>query len=180
MIQFNKLGISGDGKQLVIDVQVIDSYLYDNIYIESITIGTKDNYTSTGIDTNYIYQSQYTNQKQVSLLLDTLDLNNTVIKENLLFIYVKATGVPHPDTPCGLDKEITTAAIVDTYSLYELGMGFLRQVEKDCVLPKDFINFILEQKAFELALKTGNFLQAIKYWDKFFKERQVSKSISCC
>ena len=40
-------------------------------------------------------------------------------------------------------------------------------------IPKDFIDFILRYKALDLALKTENYIQANKYWNKFFKNNNV-------
>lgn len=181
MIQFNELGLSKDGKQVIIDVQVIDSELYTEVYLDSINIDKYQNYVSTGVSTSPIYTTQVQgNQKRSTLILDTLDLNNTAIQGGLFFIYVKVKGAPSPETPCGLDNETTIGTIVDTHSIYNLSMSYLRQVEETCEIPKDFIDLMLKFKAFNLALDTENYPTAIKYWDKFFKERQANRVVNKC
>lgn len=181
MVQFNELGLSKDGKKIIIDAQVIESDFYQDVYLDTINIDTYSNYTEAGVSTTPIYTHTVTGeQKKVHLVLDNLDLNNTSIQGNLFFVYVKVKGTPSPETPCGMDEVTTTGTIVDTHSIYNISMGYLRQVEDSCEIPKDFIDMMLKYKAFNLALETQNFPTAIKYWEKFFKGKKATRTVNKC
>lgn len=58
---------------------------------------------------------------------------------------------------------------MNTRSLYESLMYYIRQIDKTCSVPKDLINKYLQIKAFTTSLKTGNYILAIKYWNKFLR-----------
>ena len=45
---------------------------------------------------------------------------------------------------------------------------YIRQIENECEIPKNFIDSILKYKALELSVRTGNYPLAIKYWNKYF------------
>lgn len=180
MVQFNELGISSDGNQIVIDVQVKDLNYYTDVFLDTIKIDTQDTYVSTGVSSTPVYTSTISgSEKRVQLTLSGIDLNNININDSLLFIYVGVKGTPSPDTPCGMDEIVTIGVLVNTYKIYELGMKYLRQVESECVIPKEFIDLVLKQKAFELALYTKNYIQAIKYWNKFFKNQSIINTYDC-
>ena len=45
-----------------------------------------------------------------------------------------------------------------------------------------FINYILQYKAFKLAIKTGHYTEAIKYWKRFFmgiKDSVITPNCGC-
>ena len=90
-------------------------------------------------------------------------------KDNLLFVYVKANGTPASDTPCGMDEETTLGVILYHYPIYNAMMNSIKELEKNCEVPKNFINSILRFKAFELAIDTEHYNQAIIYYNKFIK-----------
>lgn len=51
-----------------------------------------------------------------------------------------------------------------------------------CCPPKVFIDCILRFKAFELSIEAGNYLQAIQFWNKFFRNKELKNLFSngCC
>lgn len=111
-----------------------------------------------------------------------LPLNILNIQPNdMLFVYVIATGVPASNTPCGLDNNKIIGTVVNLKNIYTKAISYLREIEciDNCQIPKNLINFILEFKALELSIKTGNYLQAIKYWKKFFTKVKVTSKCSC-
>ena len=55
-------------------------------------------------------------------------------------------------------------------------MNYIRGIECDCSIPKNFIDFILRLKALELCIKTGNYTKAIKYWNRL----NINPSNECC
>lgn len=90
-------------------------------------------------------------------------------KDNLLFVYVKTNGTPASDTPCGMDEETTLGVTLYHYPIYNAMMNSIKELEKNCEVPKNFINSILRFKAFELAIDTEHYNQAIIYYNKFIK-----------
>lgn len=90
-------------------------------------------------------------------------------KDNLLFVYVKTKGTPASDTPCGMDEETTLGVTLYHYPIYNAMMNSIKELEKNCEVPKNFINSILRFKAFELAIDTEHYNQAIIYYNKFIK-----------
>ena len=120
------------------------------------------------------------NTKNLRLVLNSLDfVNQQDLNTGLFFVYVNVRGIPSPDTPCGLDNESTIGIVFNKVDLYRICMGYFRELESTCNIPKGFIDFILRMKGLELSIKTGNYIQAIKYWNKFFKGKSVT-SISNC
>ena len=97
--------------------------------------------------------------------------NNSTLtfKDNLLFVYVKTNGTPASDTPCGMDEETTLGVTLYHYPIYNAMMNSIKELEKNCEVPKNFINSILRFKAFELAIDTEHYNQAIIYYNKFIK-----------
>lgn len=114
---------------------------------------------------------------RLELPLSTLNIQNT----DILFVYAIATGVPSSNTPCGLDNNKILGTVINLKNIYTKAISYLREIEciDNCRLPKGFINFILEFKALELSIKTGNYLQAIKYWKKFFTKVKINSKCSC-
>lgn len=102
---------------------------------------------------------------------------------DMLFVYVIATGTPAADTPCGFDNSRIMGTVVDLQCIYNNALTFVRQIEDSCEIPKGFIDFILKFKALELYVKTGNYPLAIKHWNKYLSNMKanvtVTKSCGC-
>lgn len=120
------------------------------------------------------------NTKNLRLVLNSLDfINQQDLNTGLFFVYVNVRGVPSPDTPCGLDNESTVGVVFNKVDLYRICMEYFRELESTCNIPKGFIDFILRMKGLELSIKTGNYIQAIKYWNKFFKGKSITNISNC-
>lgn len=192
MIQFNELRITPDGKKLVIDASVKDLNYYNDVYIDAIIIDSQNTYVSNGPSSKPLFyyeisnpnvtvtypeyngyvpsrqgNSEDINEKRVRLELDSKILGDS-ISTNLFFVYVIAKGTPSPDTPCGMDNQTTLGVVADLYPYYRSVMNGIKEISNECEIPRTFIDNLLRFKALELSLKTGNYIQAIKYWNKFF------------
>ena len=176
MVHFNELTITPDGKYLIIDVSVLSESYYENIYLDSIVIDNQDTYISTGPSSEPVYSysvpeeiSVLTNEpinlKHLHLVLDKIDLKDL---SNMFFVYVRTKGTPAPETPCGLDHITTMGTVVNMYPFYQQAMNYIGEIAQRCSIPANFIDFILKQKGLEVAVKTGNYPDAIKYYNKFF------------
>lgn len=104
-----------------------------------------------------------------------INKNDSILtfKDNLLFVYVQTEGAPALDTPCGMDEETTLGVTLYHYPIYNSIMNSIKELEKDCEVPKSFIDNMLRFKAFELALNTEHYNQAIIYYNKFIKNANL-------
>lgn len=101
------------------------------------------------------------------------------LNDNILFVYVGVRGIPEPDTPCGMDNKYSVAVAVNLRPVYNMAMSYIKELESTCNIPRRFIDMILRLRAFELSIKTGNFLTAIKQWDKLFKNKRIVSPAKC-
>ena len=75
-----------------------------------------------------------------------------------------------------------TGIAVNLRPIYNMAMGYIKELDSNCSIPKGFIDMILRIKAFKLALKTGNYTVAFKWWDKLFKNKRsisINKRCGC-
>lgn len=189
MIQFNELYIDRHDLELRIDVSVQSLSIYDNVYLDKIIIDNQDTYVEEGPSHSPLLTINISNPSndseeelnvksfKVNVSKDQLPLHN-----QLLFVYVLTKGNPDFNTPCDLDNSVTLGVVCNLYHIFIKFMHYVREVEKICSLPKRFIDSILRFKALNLALSTGNYLLAIKYWNKYFKNKTVEDFIiqRCC
>lgn len=211
MVTFQELRITPDGKYLIIDVSIKNEPYYENVYIDSVIIDTQDTYVPSGPsnnpvytytnenenvtkvyttcdcnpvldeDTSYCFVTDDYSNKNIRLILNYQDLGVT-LKDNMLFVYVIAKGTPAADTPCGMDNSIVMGTVVDLYPIYCRTIQYLKELTNECQTPSGLINMILRIKALELSIKTGNYTQAIGYWNKYFTNldsNPVPKSNYC-
>lgn len=175
MITFNELRVTPNNVSLIIDASVVSSDYYDNIYIESIVIDTQDTYIKNGPSSKAIYNytvEEGENQKRIRLTLKEEDLG-IPINGNMFFVYVITTGEYKEDTPCELKRNINIGTAVNLYPIYKKAVEYTRELANTCSIPKNFIDFILKIKALDLNIKTGNYYEAIRYWNKMFKTFNV-------
>lgn len=183
MVHFNELTITPDGKYLIIDVSVLSETYYKDIYIDSVVIDNQNTYLSSGPSSEPVYSysvpektslltNEPVNLKHLRLVLDRLDLQDL---NNMFFVYVRTKGTPAPETPCGLDNMTTMGTVVNMYPFYQQAMNYIGELADKCGVSPNFTDFILKQKGLEVAIKTGNYPDAIKYYNKFFlgKSNQI-------
>ena len=182
MIHFNELKISADAQHLIIDVSVLSESYYKNVYIDSIVIDNQDTYVGTGPSSNPVYSysvpdgvSKLTkktySQKHVRLDLSPVDLGSL---DGLFFVYVRTKGIPSADTPCGMDNITTLGTVCNMYPFYQQAMNYIKEIANNCSAPQNFADYILKLKGLELAVRTGNYPDAIKYYNKFFSGKSKS------
>ena len=171
MVIFNELRITPDNNKLIIDVSVNDHKYYENINIEAIAIDTDSTFSNNGPSGDTVYEYQVENdeeKKRLRLILSSDDMKSP-ISNNMYFVYVILSGEYHPNTPCELKKPVTIGTAVNLYPVYKQAVLYTRELSEDCSIPKKFVDYILRIKAIDLNIKTGNYQEAIKYWNKLFK-----------
>lgn len=206
MIEFSKCVIDPEGKKLIIEAAVKSGEYYEDVYIDSIAIDTEDTFSPTGPSSSPIFTANYEREVEVAALLgepegeaqpevlkelvkDTKNisleltpkmLNLSSFNDNMFFVYIKATGTPSLEVPCGEDNIYTLAIGVNLSPIYKMSLNYIKELESSCKVTKEFIDMILKFKAFELALKTGNNLVAAKYWTKLFKGKGAAVTFKSC
>ena len=182
MVQFNELRITPDGQKLIIDVSVKDLEYYTNVYLDGVLIDTQDTFVESGPSSKVVYRGSIMgDNKSIRLELGTGNLLPT-LNDNLFFVYVKTKGAPAANTPCGMDNITTLGVVSNLYPLYQHAFSYIKELGDTCSIPKNFINYILQYKAFELAIKTGHYTEAIRYWKKFFmgiKDSVITSNCGC-
>lgn len=113
--------------------------------------------------------------KRVAVSLRPKDINLDSFNDNILFVYVKATGYPAIEVPCGMDREWYIYPVLYLRPWYNNIMRYIKELITECSVPKGLIDSYLRLKAITMAFKTGNFLTAIKLWEEL---RPSSKLIS--
>lgn len=209
MVDFNELRITPDSTHLIIDVSINNASYYDNMFIKNIVIDTQDEYLSTGPSSNpiYVYETSYNHSKtystpetnsacpietddsyvftenledkrHVRLILTEADLSKS-LSDNMFFVYIIVDGQPTADTPCGLNKSIYMKSVLNVFPLYQKSMYYLQEVGKECTIPRAFINMILQLKAVQIGIKTGNYVEAFNQYKSFLKTNNISPTIKC-
>lgn len=204
MIRFNELKI--EDNYIIIDVQIEEEKYFKDMYIESIVIDTQDTFIANGPSSKAIYtkifntdvHSVYENKQcapikkeeniytqdtdkhnRVRIYIDGKDLNIDIHK-TMFFVYVIAGGTPAADTPCRWDENKALHTLVDTQVLYNNMIQYVKELNKDCSTPDNFINAILQFNAIDLALKTNQYPLAIDLWKRFYSNIESNVVLPNC
>lgn len=209
MIVFNECRIDSEGKYLIVEASVENLDYFKNVFIESIAIDTQDTfvdgrpsnkavYTNTFDNTQYkktyseIDKKHILNEESIEVYCDELDIVKKIrlripakdiqggnLNDNIFFVYIGAGGVPGGFTPCGMDKQYTMSIALNMRPVYNMSMSYIKELESNCETPRGFIDMILKLKALELALKTGNYPTAVKWWNNLKKKSVVPSKKNC-
>ena len=118
---------------------------------------------------DYIYTIDDYHKKHTRLILKSSDLK-VPIAGNMFFVYAITSGEPAEDTPCALKQSKIIGTAVNLYPIYKQSIAFTKELGNTCNIPKGFIDYILRIKALDLSIRTGNYPDAILYWNKIFKK----------
>ena len=181
MLRFNELRITPDNKYLIIDVEVENLNYYDNITIGNIVIDTHETFIQNSPSSNpvYTYTESQEDAKRVRLVINAKEINAS-LSNTMFFVYAIAKGIPSPDTPCGMDVNKIIGTVVNLYPIYQTSIKYMKELINTCDIPKNLIDIILRIKSVELCIKTGNYIEAIKQWKKFFANNTNIASINNC
>ena len=88
-------------------------------------------------------------------------------EDTMFFVWVKCEGVA-PEAPCALNKTYTLGVCVNYFNIYRRFICLMRELLDDCEIPKHFIDLWMRWKAVQMAIATGNYLEAVLLWKRFF------------
>lgn len=200
MVVFDQLRIDNSGSKLYIDFHVNFAPEYDNIMLDSIVVTTADKIlegNSNSIPEQFIYKKTYNQDLQAdNIVIDrgVLDAAFTNINSSgraidsskpianvsftkgnfssdLVFVYVTCKGTLGGEVPCGMDEKITLAVTLDESAFYQIIMGYTKEFNKSCELPKGLINTILLWYGLKSAINTEHYAAAIDFWKRLFENK---------
>ena len=194
MIRFNELKI--EDNYIIIDVQIEEEKYFKDMYIDSIVIDTQDTFIANGPSSKAIYTKTFNTDtdinkeeivytqgtdkyNRVRIYIDGKNLNVDIHK-TMFFVYVIAGGTPLADTPCRWDENKALHTLVDTQVLYNNMIQYVKELNKDCSTPDNFINAILQFNAIDLALKTNQYPLAIDLWKRFYSDIESNVVLPNC
>lgn len=177
MVQFNELRLTPDAKHMIVDVSVIDMPYYDDVYISALCFDTQESFTPLGPSQKAIYppecQDLHYKRFRAYIEIDTL-------QDNLFFIYVITSGSPAPDTPCDAKDPVTMGIVYDKCPFYNNLMSGIRNIGDDCNPSQQLLNDFFRYNAFQMAISTGNYTEAVNYWNRFFSKKKQTKFVKSC
>lgn len=100
------------------------------------------------------------------------------IQDKMFFVYITTLGTPSSDTPCGMKNTQILGVVYDRKLIYNYVIGLLSSIT-DCDVPRNLLNNILILKALEMCLYTGQYIDALKYWQLIKNNKTEVKSIGC-
>lgn len=131
-------------------------------------------------DESYCFTYGTQQMRNIRLTLTAKDLGLNILNDTMFFVYVLSSGTPSVDAPCGTTNPMIMGVVTNLYSFFQNMMKYVKEIERNCKIPKEFIDYSLRIKALELCIRTGNYPQAIKYWNKFFKGKMGKPITSNC
>ena len=194
MIRFNELKI--EDNYIIIDVQIEEEKYFKDMYIDSIVIDTQDTFIANGPSSKAIYTKTFNTDTDVNkeeivytqgtdkynrvrIHIDSKNLNVDIHK-TMFFVYVIAGGTPSAYTPCRWDENKALHTLVDTQVLYNNMIQYVKELNKNCSTPDNFINAILQFNAIDLALKTNQYPLAIDLWKRFYSNIESNIVLPNC
>lgn len=176
MIKFNELRVDVESNSLIIDVSVASNEYYKEVYIKEIRLLTQEDYSDTAKGTIVFSRNNPSEYKNCRLTLPFEDmqdydipLSGNSVKDNLFFVKVIPEGTLGSDAPY---KELPPCIQEITFSvesIYNNMMQFIKNVEKEGVVSKDFIDYFMKYEALRASIYTGHHTVTVRLFNKFFK-----------
>lgn len=184
MVVFQDLRVTPDGKSLCIDASIAPYSYYEEEYIEAIVIDTEETFSPSGPSSNPVSKTEFPDQtKQQSLILKADQFGWNDFSGHILYVYAVIGGTPDSATPCGWDNINTLGVTLWWQPIYQMGINHMQKVVNNCCeLPREFIDYILRLKSFELALRTAQYPLANARFKEWFvdADKPVYKSPCGC
>lgn len=151
---------------LIIDIEIPSDKSFRKVEIDS-----QDTYSDNYEGNRLFTKSDFTDETEYNTTFTKeIPQFSNIDFEHTLFI-VKVT----------LEDETTSTHVtLCTDSIFREALSYMREIEETCAAPKGFIDSILRYKALQLAIITNHFVQAIKYYKKFYAKKDIKVSCGCC
>lgn len=187
MVKFNELGVTRDGRRLIIDVSVRNIDSLKDVYIDKIYVINHHNYAD-GADLDEIcsYSESFApftedeeGKKSVTCVVNEDEVPG--LADDLLFVAVKTSG-----TASGEYKGENPVVGVTYHAdrVYSEFMDAMKEIalskDSECEPPRWFIDLHLRLRALEAAIESGDFALACKWWREFFAHIEPGKNKRMC
>lgn len=179
MLEFKTLNISKNNDCIHIVAQVKDNSYTTNIIINKMAITTVDNVDISNFpdanNSSTIYILNNINKKNIDITLNINQVDNIKTFENqLLYVYILATGTPSSNTPCGQDNPLLIGVLINFKPIYEKCLSYLKTLSNTCIKSKDMIDYFLRLNFLDLAIKCNDYVAIQQIW----KELNISSNES--
>lgn len=197
-VVINECSINKDGTMMTLRASVDNREEFNNLYIEAVKIDTGKTFVDNGpsdkaktieID-GPVYAKVYTEDnsevsdlnespilldnpgpKDIILYIKPSQLDLADFNKDIFFIYIYTNNTAEVDGETSSTGAMTVVA--NLRKIYDKSMAYIKELERTCKIPTGFIDRILRLKAFELSLKTGNYVEAIDQWGKLVERRET-------
>lgn len=182
MVRFNELGVTRDGRHLIIDISVRDiPQLRDEEGDLAVTLGkvvvvNHSQYADgTAYNEDYVYKIEFgEDERKTSERIVLSDEDVPGLRDDLLFVIVETRGEATGD----YNGENPSVGV--TYwgePIYAMFMDAMREIamsrEIECQPPRWMIDLHLRKRALEAAVESGDFALACKWWREFYGRREA-------
>lgn len=97
--------------------------------------------------------------------------------DNLFFVYIKTNGIVG-NAPCALSSSLNMAVVYKSDRFFNTILNISKTL-KDCVVPKDFLNFAILYDLFKSCLDYGYINKAIELFHKLVKTSTTKRKGGC-
>lgn len=186
MIKFNELRVDIESNSLIIDISVADNDYYSDIYIDNICVSTQEDYSDTYSGKSVWSPTAGRSYKNIRIVETFEDLKSIYgvklygdyVKDNIFFIKVHTTGELLSGSPYKSKPDYIQGITFSVESIYNTMMQFIKKVEKEGVVSKDFIDYFMKYEALRVSIDTGHHSATVNLFNKFFKGKLDSPLIT--
>jgi hypothetical protein len=176
MVQINDISVDLTAQHLIIEAKVDE----EGYWLTKVYVDTQDTYLSTGPSGDLVYEHEVVVEDA------TDDCNSTFVPEGSEIAVVRKMRlvVPQEAICASLKSNMFIVYIeanngdIESYVIgtamwlrpfYDAFLHWIREVERKCDVPRNFIYLFLQYQAMIVAIRTCNVMEAIRLYNKYFK-----------
>lgn len=187
MVSINDISVTLDGNRLVIDAEVDE----EGFWLKKVYIDTQDTYLSSGPSGDVVYEHDVTIEDATDECNSTffpdgsdvavvrkmrLDIPQEEIcaslRDNFFIVYIEA-GFE------GDNDSLVIGTAMWLRHLYNAFLGWIREIERQCEVPRNFIYLYLQYQLMITAIRTCNVMEAINVFNKYFRQIRIDSPKGC-
>lgn len=194
MVTFDELKIKNDGTVLDIVCSVEDLPIYNDMYIQRVSVEYYKNALSSGAlsDKSIVVYENKDNNTDVRSVAVGLSYLNAEVKtkfgiedftNGLFYVVVECDGTLPAEVatmPCGYDSTVDTGMVFDWKAVYDQGIQYIalmnRQCADRCEDVAGFKDYVLLWHSLRMAMYACDRIMIEKLWKKFLRHVGVESS----
>lgn len=187
MVTFSELGLTEDGKRLVVECSVKNLSIYSGMYIRRILVEYYANALPSGAPSDKVIQiyDNFWSDKSVREVRAVLEASNKECVEKfgisdfsggLFYVIVECDGelgAAAVSLPCGYDDTTDIGVVLDWCLLHRIGMRHIAAMNRDC---RDscsditgFEDFVILWHSLRIAAEAADYRMLEKIWGRFLR-----------